>query len=93
MSGAFAYKRSLVFMFPRGIYCWVTKPGAIWDCPDVDVDSTTCQVSEIAVCSHLSWLFFSFSFGGAGWRGGFHHSPPECIVQSHRIASLDHVKI
>lgn len=93
MPGAFAYKTSLVIMFPRGIYCWVAKPGAIWDSPDVDVDSTMCQVSEIAVYSYLSWVGFFFSLAG-GWGGGaLHHSPPECVVQSHRMVSLDHVRI
>lgn len=67
MPGAFAYKTSLVIMFPRGIYCWVAKPGAIWDSPDVDVDSTMCQVSEIAVYSYLGWFGFFFPLAG-GWR-------------------------
>lgn len=41
--------RSLVVMFPRGIHCCVTKPGAIWDHLDVGVESTTCKGNEMAV--------------------------------------------
>lgn len=48
--------KSLVVMFPRGIHCWVTKPGAIWDCLDVGVESTMCQGSEMAVYSHLGFF-------------------------------------